>query len=205
MRMSRDYFGVAAAIATACLVAGLPAALAASSESGVKIGADAPAWAELEGIDGKMHALADVKDAKAVLVVFTCNHCPVAKAYEDRLVELYKDYHGQGVEVVAINVNNGESDKLPAMKERAKEKGFEFAYLYDPSQKIGRAFGATVTPHVFVLDGARKLAYMGAIDDNMKADKATKHYVRDALDAILASGSVATTETKPAGCGIQYE
>ena len=106
MRMSRDYFGVAAAIATACLVAGLPAALAASSESGVKIGADAPAWAELEGIDGKMHALADVKDAKAVLVVFTCNHCPVAKAYEDRLVELYKDYHGQGVEVVAINVNN---------------------------------------------------------------------------------------------------
>jgi peroxiredoxin len=205
MRMSRDYFGVAAAIATACLVAGLPAALAASSESGVKIGADAPAWAELEGIDGKMHALADVKDAKAVLVVFTCNHCPVAKAYEDRLVELYKDYHGQGVEIVAINVNNGESDKLPAMKERAKEKGFEFAYLYDPSQKIGRAFGATVTPHVFVLDGARKLAYMGAIDDNMKADKATKHYVREALDAILASGSVATTETKPAGCGIQYE
>jgi peroxiredoxin len=205
MRMSRDYLGVAAAIATACLVAGLPAALAASSESGVKIGADAPAWAELEGIDGKMHALADVKDAKAVLVVFTCNHCPVAKAYEDRLVELYKDYHGQGVEIVAINVNNGESDKLPAMKERAKEKGFEFAYLYDPSQKIGRAFGATVTPHVFVLDGARKVAYMGAIDDNMKADKATKHYVRDALDAILASGSVTTTETKPAGCGIQYE
>jgi peroxiredoxin len=205
MRMSRDYFGVAAAIATACLVAGLPAALAASSESGVKIGADAPAWAELEGIDGKMHALADVKDAKAVLVVFTCNHCPVAKAYEDRLVELYKDYHGQGVEIVAINVNNGESDKLPAMKERAKEKGFEFAYLYDPSQKIGRAFGATVTPHVFVLDGARKVAYMGAIDDSMKADKATKHYVREALDAILASGSVATTETKPAGCGIQYE
>jgi peroxiredoxin len=205
MRMSRDYLGVAAAIATACLVAGLPAALAASSESGVKIGADAPAWAELEGIDGKMHALADVKDAKAVLVVFTCNHCPVAKAYEDRLVELYKDYHGQGVEIVAINVNNGESDKLPAMKERAKEKGFEFAYLYDPSQKIGRAFGATVTPHVFVLDGARKVAYIGAIDDDMKADKATKHYVRDALDAILASGSVSTTETKPAGCGIQYE
>jgi peroxiredoxin len=206
MRRTVLSISVAALTVAACFLVMRSAALAASADSAaVKIGADAPAWAELEGIDGKMHALADVKDAKAVLVVFTCNHCPVAKAYEDRLVELYKDYHGQGVEIVAINVNNGESDKLPAMKERAKEKGFEFAYLYDPSQKIGRAFGATVTPHVFVLDGARKLAYMGAIDDNMKADKATKHYVRDALDAILASGTVATTETKPAGCGIQYE
>jgi peroxiredoxin len=205
MRKSYDLTGAVVAIVAGCLLAGLPAAIAASSDAAIKIGVDAPAWSELEGADGKKHSLADVKDAKAVLVVFTCNHCPVAKAYEDRLVELYKDYHGQGVEIVAINVNNGESDKLPAMKERAKEKGFEFAYLYDPSQKIGRAFGATVTPHVFVLDGARKLAYMGAIDDNMKADKATKHYVRDALDAILAGGTVAAAETKPAGCGIQYE
>jgi peroxiredoxin len=205
MRKSKDYYGIALAIATAVIIAGLPAAIAATAGSGVKIGADAPMWSELDGVDGKAHSLADAKDAKAVLVVFTCNHCPVAKAYEDRLIELSKDYHGQGVEIVAINVNNGDADKLPAMKERAKEKGFEFAYLYDPSQKIGREYGATVTPHVFVLDGARKVAYMGAIDDNKTADKATKHYVRDALDAILAGGKVATAETKPAGCGIQYE
>jgi peroxiredoxin len=205
MRKSKDYYGIALAIATAVIIAGLPAAIAATAGSGVKIGADAPMWSELEGVDGKAHSLADVKDAKAVLVVFTCNHCPVAKAYEDRLIELSKDYHGQGVEIVAINVNNGDADKLPAMKERAKEKGFEFAYLYDPSQKIGREYGATVTPHVFLLDGARKVAYMGAIDDNKTADKATKHYVRVALDAILAGGKVATAETKPAGCGIQYE
>jgi peroxiredoxin len=204
MRKSKDYYGIALAIATAVIIAGLPAAIAATAGSGVKIGADAPMWSNLDGVDGKAHSLADVKDAKAVLVVFTCNHCPVAKAYEDRLIELSKDYHGQGVEIVAINVNNGDADKLPAMKERAKEKGFEFAYLYDPSQKIGREYGATVTPHVFVLDGARKVAYMGAIDDKT-ADKATKHYVRDALDAILAGGKVATAETKPAGCGIQYE
>jgi peroxiredoxin len=205
MRKSKDYYGIALAIATAVFIAGLPAAIAATAGSGVKIGADAPMWSELNGVDGKAHSLADVKDAKAVLVAFTCNHCPVAKAYEDRIIELYSDYHGQGVEIVAINVNNGDADKLPAMKERAKEKGFEFAYLYDPSQKIGREYGATVTPHVFVLDGARKVAYMGAIDDNKTADKATKHYVRDALDAILAGGKVATAETKPAGCGIQYE
>ena len=153
----------------------------------------------------RKHSLAELEDAKAIVVVFTCNHCPVAKAYEDRLVALYNDYKDKGVEVVAINVNNGESDRLPAMKTRAEEKGFEFAYLYDPSQAIGRAFGATVTPHAFVLDGERHVVYMGAIDDDMKAEKASTHYVRDAVDAVLAGEAPATAETKPAGCGIQYE
>jgi hypothetical protein len=129
----------------------------------------------------------------------------VAQAYEDRLAALDQDYRDQGVEVVAINVSNAEPDKLPAMKDRAKEKGFEFAYLYDPSQASGRAFGATVTPHAFVLDGNRKLAYMGAIDDEMNPEKATAHYVRDALDAVLADRAPETTETKPSGCGIRYE
>jgi peroxiredoxin len=175
------------------------------AKPGVKIGSVAPEWVELEGVDGKLHGLSELKDAKAVLVVFTCNHCPVAKAYEDRVIALYNDYHKQGVEVVAINVNNMEADKLPAMKERAKEKGFEFAYLYDPSQAIGRAYGATVTPHVFLLDGARKVAYMGAIDDNMNADKAEAHYVRAALDSVLAGKEVEAAETKPSGCGIKYD
>jgi peroxiredoxin len=197
---------LAVAVAAAAVVCS-PLVRAASDDDagGVKVGAPAPEWVDLEGVDGKLHKLTDLKDAKAVLVVFTCNHCPVAKAYEDRLVALNKDYHEKGVEIVAINVNNGESDKLPAMKERAKEKGFEFAYLYDPSQAIGRAFGATVTPHAFVLDGDRQVAYIGAIDDSMKAEDAKEHYVRDALDAILAGEAVKTSTTKPAGCGIQYE
>jgi len=194
-------------IAIVALIANSPLTRAASEADakGAKVGAPAPEWVDLEGVDGELHKLTDLKEAKAVLVVFTCNHCPVAKAYEDRIIALNKDYHEKGVEVVAINVNNMEADKLPAMKERAKEKGFEFAYLYDPSQAIGRAYGATVTPHAFVLDGDRNVAYIGAIDDNMKADEAQEHYVRDALDAVLAGQAVKTSTTKPSGCGIQYE
>jgi peroxiredoxin len=169
------------------------------------LGDAGPAWSKLEGVDGKKHSLADLKDAKAVLVVFTCNHCPVAKAYEDRLIEIDRDYKDLGVALVAINVNNLEADKLPAMKERAEEKGFEFQYLYDPSQNIGRAYGATVTPHAFILDGKRKVAYMGAIDDNQNAEKAEKHYVRDALDAVVAGNKPEPAKTKQFGCGIQYE
>ncbi|QDV74220.1 thioredoxin family protein [Botrimarina mediterranea] len=173
--------------------------------AGVAVGAEGPAWVDLEGVDSERHSLADLEKAKAVVVVFTCNHCPVAKAYEDRLVQLQKDYAKKGVEIVAINVNNLEADKLPAMKKRAKEKGFKFAYLYDPSQEIAREYGATVTPHVFLLDGDRNVAYIGAIDDNMKADKAEQHYLRDALDAVLAGKAPETASTPPAGCGIQYE
>jgi peroxiredoxin len=129
----------------------------------------------------------------------------VAQAYEDRLIELHAAYRKRGVELVAINVNNLEADRLPAMKERAAEKGFKFTYLYDPSQAIGRAYGATVTPHAFVLDGQRKLAYVGAIDDDMNAAKAKTPYVRQALDAVLAGKQPEPAQTQPAGCGIVYE
>src|SRR5690606_22721247 len=131
------------------------------------------------------HSFTDLKDAKAVAVIFTCNHCPVAKAYEDRLVALHQEYKDKGVELVAINVNNIEADRLPAMKRRAEEKGFEFAYLYDPSQKIGRAYGATVTPHAFLVDGEGKVVYMGAIDDNIKPEEVENHYLKDAIEAVL--------------------
>lgn len=169
------------------------------------LGDKAPAWKKLEGIDGKAHSLADLKDAKAVVVVFTCNHCPVAKAYEERLVALDRDYKDKGVALVAINVSNAEVDKLPAMKERAEEKGFEFSYLYDPSQEIGRAYGAKVTPHAFLLDKEKKLVYRGAIDDSQKAEKVEKHSLRDALDAVLAGKKPAVAETDQFGCGIGYE
>jgi peroxiredoxin len=181
---------------------------ATATESETKplgIGDPAPAWKDITGVDDEPHSLGDLQDSKAVVVVFTCNHCPVAQAYEDRLVQLTADYSDKGVEVVAINVNNMEADKLPAMKERAEEKGFKFNYLYDPSQEIGRKFGATVTPHAFLLDGERNVAYIGAIDDNMDETKVTKHHMRDAIDAVLVGSKPQTDTTKPIGCGIRYE
>lgn len=180
-----------------------PAAGSAGKEAA--IGAPAPAWEALTGVDDQQHSLDELADAKAVAVVFTCNHCPVAQAYEDRLVEFTNDYQQQGVEVVAINVNNLEADKLPAMKQRAEEQAFNFAYLYDPSQAIGRAYGATVTPHAFLLDGDRRLVYRGAIDDNMIADQVTTQYLREATDAVLAGDEPSEAESKAFGCAIQYE
>jgi len=169
------------------------------------VGDPAPAFEGLVGTDDKKHSLEEFKDAKAVALVFTCNHCPVAKAYEDRLVALQNDYAEKGVQVVAINVNNVEGDKLPAMKERAEEKGFEFPYLYDPSQKVGRDYGAMVTPHVFLLDGKRNLAFVGPVDDSQDGAKVKHKYLRDAIDAVLAGRKPPTAEVKPFGCGIAYE
>jgi peroxiredoxin len=213
MKKSLRKFGVgmSMAIAAALTVPTAYGAEAATEKSAgaeqkkLAIGDQAPAWKDLAGVDGKQHSLGEHADAKAVVVVFTCNHCPVAIAYEDRIVALANDYAAKGVDVVAINVNNTEADKLPAMKERAEEKGFKFDYVYDPSQEIGRAYGATVTPHIFLLDGDRDLAYAGSIDDNMNAEKVAKHYLRDAIDAVLAGSKPQTDSTKPMGCGIQYE
>ena len=198
----RKFFGLrAATVALAIVGVGVTATAVhaeakakqeekADAKKGLEIGDAAPAWKELEGIDGKKHSLADLKEAEAVVVVFTCNHCPVAKAYEERLVEFDNDYKDKKVALVA---------------ERGEEQGFEFAYLYDPSQEIGRNFGAKVTPHAFVLDKERKLAYRGAIDDSQNAAKVTKHSLRDAVDAVLAGKAPAEPETKQFGCGIGYE
>src|SRR5688500_2243470 len=168
------------------------------------IGDKAPAFAELTGTDDKKHGLADFKKAKAIVLVFTCNHCPVAVAYEERLVALQDDYRDRGVQVVAISVNQEEADSLEKMKERAESKGVNFPYLQDASQKSGREFGAAVTPHAFLHDKERKGAYMGAIDDNMDAEKVKKHHLRDAIDAVLAGKAPETTETRQFGCGIKY-
>jgi len=169
------------------------------------VGRPAPDFQDLVGIDDQKHSLQDYANAKAVVIVFTCNHCPVAVDYEDRLVQLHNDYADKGVQLIAINVNNLEEDRLPAMKKRAAEKGFQFPYLYDPTQKVGRDYGASVTPHVFLLDGQRRLAYVGAIDDNQDASKVTQHYLRDAIDAVLAGQQPQTAETKAFGCSIKYE
>ena len=171
----------------------------------LNIGDPAPPWTGIVGTDDKPHGLADSKDAKAVVVVFTCNHCPVATAYQERLVALQKDYKDRGVQVIAICVNKGSADDLDAMKKRAESAGFNFPYLYDPTQQVGRDYGATCTPHAFVLDKNRKLAYMGAVDDSMNADKAKKHYIRAALDALLDGKTPETPVTRQVGCGIHYE
>jgi len=193
-----------ALLATA-LVGATSSAAAGENNKALEIGKPAPAWKDLIGIDDKKHGLDDLKKASVVVVAFTCNHCPVAQAYEDRLNKLAKEYKGKGVELVAINVNNLPEDKLDKMKERASEKRFAFSYLYDPTQKIGRAYDAAVTPHLFVLDKDRKVAYMGAFDDNQDASQAKKHYIRDAVDALLAGKKPAVAETKQFGCGIKYD
>jgi peroxiredoxin len=129
----------------------------------------------------------------------------VAKAYEDRLIALQNQYQPKGVQFVAVNVNNISDDRLEAMKARAKEKGFNFPYLYDASQKMGHDYGAAVTPHVFLLDGDRKVGYIGAVDDNMQPKKVKDSYLRDALNAMLAGEKPPHERTKAFGCGIKYE
>jgi peroxiredoxin len=150
-------------------------------------------------IEGKKISLKDFKDAKVVVVNFTCNSCPVAIAYEDRFIEFAKQYKDKGVALVSINVNTTED--LEAMKQRAEQKGFNFPYAYDASGDSCRAYGAQVTPHLFVLDKDRTLAYKGAFDDSMRAP--TKMYVKNAVDALLAGKPVKVTSTDAFGCGIR--
>jgi peroxiredoxin len=165
----------------------------------LEIGAHAPDFKALPGVDGKHYSLGDMKDAKIVVVCFTCNGCPVAVAYEDRFIEFSKKYAGKGVKFVAINANRRTED-IGAMKTRAEEKGFNFPYVFDKSGKLATEYGARVTPHIFVLDQNRSAAYVGAFDDDM--EKPTKHYVEDAVDALLNGKTVSTTHTKAVGCGI---
>jgi len=176
-----------------------------AADKKLNIGEAGPQWNGLVGTDGKSHSLSDCKEAKAVVVVFTCNHCPVAKEYQERLIALQKDYKDKGVQVVAICVSKGDADNLEAMKERAESASFNFSYIYDPTQQVGRDYGAKCTPHAFVLDKDRKLAYVGAIDDSMEQEKVQKHYIRAALDSLLEGKAPATTTTSPVGCGIHYE
>jgi peroxiredoxin len=198
-KMSRKCIGALLLTAVVLLYAGVSFAAIA------KIGDPAPDFKGIVGIDDKEHSLSDFKDAKLVVLVFICNHCPIASAYEDRLIALQDAYKDKGVQVVAVNVNNNAADRLDMMKERAKTKKFNFPYLYDSSQKIGHDYGATVTPHVFLLDQQRKVAYMGAIDDKQDTTKVTKNYLRDAIDALLDGKTPPETVTKQFGCGIQYE
>jgi len=175
---------------------------------GYKVG-DKAADFKLKGVNGKMVSLAGIQDAKGYIVVFTCNTCPYAIAYQDRVVALHKKYAAQGYPVVAINSNDKDvkpGDSFDKMKERAKEKDFPFAYIYDETQEVAKTFGATKTPHVYVLDKGLVVRYIGAIDDNSEEPGEVKEkYVENAVDALLAGKEVALKETKAIGCGIKWK
>ncbi len=191
------------------LAALIYSAVFSASAQGYKVGDTATDF-KLENVDGKMVSLADYPQAKGFIVIFTCNHCPYAKAYEDRIIALDKKYKPLGYPVIAINPNDPVSlpdDSYAKMQERAKEKGFTFPYLFDDGQKVYPAYGATRTPHVFVLqktDKGNVVRYIGAIDDNYEDASAVKvPYVANAVDALLANKAVSPDFTKAIGCSIK--
>ncbi len=177
--------------------------------TGYKIG-DVATDFRLKSTSDKMVSLKDYKDAKGFIVIFTCNHCPYAKAYEDRILGLDKKYSKLGYPVIAINPNNPAKqpeDAFDRMKTRAKEKKFTFPYLFDEGQRIYPQYGATKTPHVYLLQKTTKgniVKYIGAIDDNHEDEKAVKEkYVENAVNALLAGKDVPVKETKAIGCTIK--
>ena len=172
----------------------------------LEIGAAAPAWKDLPGVDGKRHSLADLKDKEVVVVVFTCNSCPYAVDCEERLIALADKFSREGGKcaLVAIGSNQFAEDSLPAMQKRASEKKFHFPYLHDEKQELAKAFGATRTPEFFVLDRDRKVAYMGALDDSPELKQpVTKAFVELAITASLAGKKADPAETPPVGCLIR--
>ncbi|PWT98200.1 MAG: redoxin [Bacteroidetes bacterium] len=183
----------------------------------LSIGSAAPDFS-LPGVDGKTYSLASFKNAKVLVIVFTCNHCPTAQAYEDRLIRLTKDYAAKGVSVVAINPNTPSSitldelgytdmsDTYDEMKIRAKEKKFNFPYLYDgKTEATSRLYGPVATPHVFIFDSKRKLRYSGRIDDVEKPSKTPNKFdTKNAIEALLAGNPVPVETTKVFGCSIKW-
>jgi peroxiredoxin len=163
----------------------------------------------LKGIDGKVHSLADLRGQKATVVVFSCNHCPYVRAYEDRLIAIQRDYYNKGVRFIFINSNDDQKypdDGFEKMIERAQQKGYNFPYLRDESQETAHAYGAERTPEIFLFDQNLKLCYHGTIDDNWeKPEKVTRHYLREALDAVLRGQEPTIKETAPVGCTIKWK
>ena len=190
---------------------GLMAVLTSGSPLRYEIG-DAVADFKLKNVDGKMVALSDYTAAKGAIIIFDCNTCPYSRAYNERIIGLNKKYSAKGFPVIAINPNDPQMSPGDSYEEnvsRAKEKKYDFPYLMDESQVVARSFGATNTPHVFVLqkNGSDfKVAYIGTIDNNSRdASSASKKYVEDAVDALLAGQAVSTKTTKAIGCGIKWK
>jgi peroxiredoxin len=196
------------------LVAGLAIALftfAGFASAQSDVGSAAPEF-KLKNVDGQMVALSDYKKAKGVILIFSCNHCPWVKKYEDRYIALNKKYSKQGFPVVAISSNDPVShpeDSYENMIKRHKEKGYGFAYLYDETQEIAKKYGAEKTPHAYLLvkkGDSFTIEYIGAIDDNPSNEKLVKErYVEEAIAAVLAGKKPAVAKTKAIGCGIKWK
>ncbi|MFP4106847.1 MAG: thioredoxin family protein [Phycisphaerae bacterium] len=174
----------------------------------LEIGRKAPDF-DLPGVDGKQYSLSSFEDAKILIVVFSCNHCPYVIGSEDRMIQLYKDYRNRGVEMIAINSNETENhptDDFEHMIERADRKGFPFAYVRDESQEVAKEYGALRTPHFYVFDEDRKLRYTGRMDDNPREPGLeSTHELRDALNALVKGEDPPTEMTNPIGCNVKWK
>jgi len=183
----------------------------------LEIGTTAPNF-NLKGVDGKMYTLQSFAKANILVILFSCNHCPTAQAYEDRMIKFVNDYKSKNVSLVIISPNSDKavqfselgytdlSDSYPEMILRAKDKKYNFPYLYDgATQAISKKYGAVATPHAFVFDKSRKLKYQGRIDDNEHIGREKVHDLRNAVDALLAGQEVTTTTTKVFGCSVKWE
>lgn len=167
---------------------------------------------KLKNVDGKLVSLTDYKKVKGYIVIFTCNHCPFAQAYEQRIIDLHKKYAPKGFPVIAINPNDKDrspEDSYENMITRSKEKKYPFVYLYDETQEIAKAYGATRTPHVYLLNKTaegNQVAYIGAIDDNSEDASAVKeHYLANAIETLIAGKTIEQNTTKAIGCTIKWK
>ncbi len=174
----------------------------------LQLGDPAPHFS-LPATDGQTYSLENFADAKVLVVVFTCNHCPYVINSEERVLSFYNDYHDKGVAYAAINsnsVNTYADDSFEHMKERAQERGFQFPYLRDESQQVALAYGALRTPHFYVFDAQNKLRYTGRMDDNPRnPGEETTRELRDAVDDLLANREVAVPLTNPIGCNVKWD
>ncbi len=179
-----------------------------TNPTGYKVGDKATDF-KLKSVDNKMYSMADYKDAKGFIVVFTCNHCPFAVKYEDRIIDLAKKYKSKGYVLLAINPNDPAAqpeDSFELMQKRAKEKKFTFPYLFDEGQKIYPQYGATKTPHVFLLDKNLVVKYIGAIDDNVEdASQVKEKYLENAIAALEKGQEPTPNTTKAIGCSIKVK
>lgn len=185
--------------------------IVAKAQNGYQVG-DIAANFSLKNVDGKQVSLTDYTNAKGYILVFTCNTCPVAKAYQDRVEALNKEFASKGYPVIAINTNDPQTspgDSFAKMQERAKEKNFSYAYLEDPNHIYTKKYGATKTPHTFILTKTAKgneIAYIGAIDNDQEgANTAKVTYVKNAIDLLLQGKKPIITNTKAIGCSIKWK
>jgi peroxiredoxin len=171
------------------------------------LGTEAPSF-DLPGVDGKTHSLDDYADVEALALVQSCNHCPYVQAWEERMKDIQRDYADRGFRLVAIGSNDAgryPADSFDEMKARAERLGFNFDYLYDEDQSVARALGSERTPEVFLFDRDRRLVYHGAIDDSRDDRSVTRHYLRDALDALFAGEEPPVADTPAVGCTVKWK